>query len=50
MRGSLVRSVGRLRDLLPGSFIERKHACGRPNCRCANGKILHTQYQIAVLV
>jgi hypothetical protein len=36
--------------MLPGSFVERKRACGRPNCRCADGKNLHVQYQISVLV
>jgi hypothetical protein len=42
--------LGRLREMLPGSFVERKRACGRANCRCADGKNLHTQYQISVLV
>ena len=36
--------------MLPGSFVDRKRSCGRPNCRCADGKNLHTQYQISVLV
>src|SRR3979411_933989 len=49
-RGQLIRSLGALREMLPGSFVERKRACGRPNCRCADGKNLHTQYQISVLV
>jgi hypothetical protein len=50
LRGRLLRSLGRLREMLPGSFVERKRVCGRPNCRCADGKNLHTQYQISVLV
>jgi trehalose-6-phosphatase len=50
LRGRLLRSLGRLRDMLPGSFVERKRACGRANCRCADGQNLHTQYQISVLV
>jgi hypothetical protein len=50
LRGRLVRSLGSLRDMLPGSFVERKRACGRPNCHCADGKNLHVQYQISVLV
>src|ERR1700757_849312 len=50
LRGRLLRSLGRLRGMLPGSFVERKRACGRANCRCADGKNLHTQYQISVLV
>lgn len=50
LRGRLIRGLGSLRDMLPGSFVERKRACGRPNCHCADGKQLHTQYQISVLV
>lgn len=49
-RGRLIRSLGTLREMLPGSFFERKRACGRPNCHCADGKNLHAQYQISVLV
>jgi hypothetical protein len=49
-RGRLIRSLGSLREMLPGSFVERKRACGRPNCHCADGKNLHVQYQISVLV
>ena len=36
--------------MLPGSFVERKRACGRPNCHCADGKHLHSQFQISVLI
>jgi gluconate kinase len=36
--------------MLPGSFVERKRACGRPNCHCADGKQLHSQYQISILI
>jgi hypothetical protein len=49
-RGRLIRSLGTLREMLPGSFVERKRACGRPNCHCADGKNLHSQFQISVLV
>jgi len=49
-RGRLIRSLGALREMLPGSFVERKRACGRPNCHCADGKALHAQFQISVLV
>jgi len=49
-RGKLVRSLGSLREMLPGSFVERKRSCGQPNCRCADGKSLHLQYQLSVLV
>lgn len=48
LRGKLIRSLGSLREMLPGSFVERKRACGRPNCHCADGKSLHSQYQISV--
>ena len=50
LRGRLIRSLGTLREMLPGSFVERKRACGRPNCHCADGKNLHSQFQISVLV
>ena len=50
LRGNLIRSFGSLREMLPGSFVERKRSCGRPTCRCADGKNLHSQYQISVLV
>jgi hypothetical protein len=49
-RGRLIRSLGTLREMLPGSFVERKRSCGRANCHCADGKSLHTQYVISVLV
>jgi hypothetical protein len=49
-RGRVMRSLGSLREMLPGSFVERKRVCGRPNCHCADGKHLHSQYQISVLV
>ncbi len=50
LRGKLVRSLGALREMLPGSFVERKRTCGRPTCHCADGKSLHSQYQISVLI
>ncbi len=49
LRGRLVRSLGALREMLPGSFVERQHACGKPQCRCADGQRLHRQYQLSVL-
>ena len=49
-RGRLVRSLGALREMLPGSFVERAHKCGRSNCRCADGKQLHTSFQLSVLI
>ncbi len=50
LRGKLIRSLGALREMLPGSFVERKRTCGQPNCHCADGKKLHSQFQISVLV
>ncbi|PYU29222.1 MAG: hypothetical protein DMG32_00570 [Acidobacteria bacterium] len=50
LRGQLVRRLGLFREMLPGSFVEHKRTCGRPNCHCADGKSLHTQYQISVLI
>jgi hypothetical protein len=50
LRGKLIRSLGTLREMLPGSFVERTRVCGRPNCHCADGKRLHSQYQISVLI
>jgi len=50
LRGQLIRSLGALREMLPGSLVERTRACGRPNCHCADGKRLHSQFQISVLI
>ena len=50
LRGKLVRGLGALREMLPGSFVERQRACGQPTCHCADGKRLHPQYQISLLV
>lgn len=50
LRGKLIRHLGSLREMLPGSFVERKRACGRPTCHCADGKTLHSQFQISVLI
>ncbi len=50
-RGSILRGLGVFREMLPGSFIERRRKCGRPNCRCASGKPqdLHPQFLLSVL-
>ena len=50
LRGRLIRSLSALREMLPGSFVERQRACGRPNCHCADGKTLHPQFVISLLV
>jgi hypothetical protein len=51
IRGRLVRSLSALREMLPGSFVERRRKCGRPNCRCADGRPehLHPQFLLSVL-
>ena len=49
-RGQLIRGLGSLRDMLPGSFVERKRVCGRPNCHCAVDGKLHSQFQISLLI
>jgi hypothetical protein len=50
LRGKLIRSLGAFREMLPGSFVERKRSCGQPRCHCADGQSLHPQYQISVLL
>ena len=50
LRGKLIRSLGVFREMLPGSFVQRMRTCGRPGCHCADGKRLHPQYQISVLM
>ena len=49
-RGRLVRGLGALREMLPGSFGERQRKCGKANCRCASGKDLHREFQFSVMV
>src|SRR5258707_375684 len=50
LRGKLIRSLGALREMLPGSLGERTRACRPPNCHCADGKRLPSQYQISVVI
>ena len=49
LRGRLVRRLGALREMLPGSFVERQRSCGKPQCHCADGEHLHAQFQLSVL-
>jgi hypothetical protein len=49
LRGRLVRSLGAMREMLPGSFVERGRKCGKPTCHYADGKNLHTQFLLSVL-
>ncbi len=48
LRGRLIRQLGALREMLPGSFVERRRSCGKPQCHCADGEHLHAQYQLSV--
>jgi hypothetical protein len=50
LRGSLIRRLGALREMLPGSFVERSRKCGKPNCRCAAGEKLHAEFLLSVRV
>jgi hypothetical protein len=50
LRGRLVRSLGALREMLPGSFVQRSRKCGKPTCRCAAGEKLHAEFLLSVLV
>jgi hypothetical protein len=45
-RSALTRKLLRFREMLPGSFIERKLTCGKPNCACAVKNELHVAYQL----
>ena len=49
-RGQLVRSLGRWREMLPGTLVVRYRKCGKPTCRCARGQNLHLQRQLSVLL
>lgn len=49
IRGRLARRLSAFREMLPGSFIERRRKCGKPSCRCAKGEELHLQFQLSVL-
>jgi len=49
LRGRLVRRLSALREMLPGSFVERRRSCGKPQCHCADGEHLHAQFQLSVL-
>lgn len=50
-RGRWIRSISALREMLPGSFVERRRKCGKPNCRCASGEPeqLHVEFLLSVL-
>lgn len=50
LRGRLVRTLGALREMLPGSLVERRRKCGKPSCHCADGRQLHSGFQISVML
>ena len=44
-RGEIVAEIAALGFALPGSLVERRSRCGRPNCRChADPPKLHGPY------
>jgi hypothetical protein len=45
-RGILMRRLLRYREMLPGSFVERRLTCGKPNCACVTRGQLHTAAQL----
>ena len=45
-RGFLARKLSRFRDMIPGSFSERKLTCGKPNCICVTEGKKHIAYQL----
>lgn len=47
-RGRLMRGLSALREMLPGSFVERRRRCGKPTCRCADGEQLHQEFLLSV--
>ena len=48
-RGTLVRALGRFREMLPGALVYRRRACGKSGCRCQQGKEhWHGSYQLVV--
>src|SRR5712691_7838941 len=49
LRGRLIRGLGSWREMFPGSFVVRSRKCGKPNCRCADGKQLHREFLLSVL-
>lgn len=48
-RGVLARALGRFREMLPGALVYRLRPCGKPGCRCRQGKeYWHGSYQLVV--
>jgi len=45
-RGELTRKLLRFREMLPGSFLERRITCGKQNCICKKEGKKHIAFQI----
>lgn len=49
-RGQWMRALSQLREMLPGSFVQRGRKCGKPGCRCVDGQQLHPEFLLSVLI
>ena len=47
-RKALIRRMPPLEDILRGSLIERYKRCGKPGCRCAQGRGHGPKYYLSV--
>ena len=47
-RNTLVRELPPLRSILRGSLIERYKPCGKPGCKCAEGRGHGPKYYLSV--
>jgi hypothetical protein len=47
-RNALVRRLPSLRSILRGSLIERYKRCGKPGCKCAEGRGHGPKYYLSV--
>ena len=45
-RSALARRLLRYREMLPGSFSERRLTCGKPGCVCMREGKRHQAYQL----
>ncbi len=46
-RGKLTRKMLRFKEMLPGSFTERKITCGKKKCICNTKGKKHTAFQLS---
>jgi hypothetical protein len=47
-RNALVRQLPQLQSILRGSLIERYKRCGKPGCKCAEGRGHGPKYYLSV--